>query len=246
MKSLRLTSLSLITALSLSVAAHAHTIEAPVEKMRVLPVSATAFISAAPDKAVISAGVLTTGRDAAQTASQNAETMSAVHAALSAAGIERSNIKTSRLSLQPSYDYSNRKKPKITGYTSNNTVSVTVYDLDKVGVTISALTDAGANRISNIQFSLRDSEALEAVVLDQAIAKARKKASAIAGSAGVTLGQLQSLKINDTGYRPYNYRQDEIVVTGTFSSSAPAPVVAPISAAEQTIKATVHLVYEMR
>ncbi len=123
---------------------------------------------------------------------------------------------------------------------------VSTFDLNKVSPIIDALVQAGANNISNVQFSLRDPDAIEAKVLDKAIRKARSKAQAMATSAGVTLGPLQSINVNGTGYSAFNQGYDEIIVTASKRADSQAPVSTPISYGDHTIKTTVNLVYEMR
>lgn len=231
---------------AMPVQAHDTTHQA-MPKMRLLPVTASAEVTSEPDQALVTAAVITEGKDAAQVSSENAVKMSAVYAAMAQAGIPRSDIKTSQISLNPRYDYESRKKPRIVGYTANNSVSVKTYDLTKVSAIIDSLVQAGANNIGNVQFSLRDPEAAETLVLDKAIAKARRKAQAIAKSAGFTLGQLQSLTTDGSGYSPYNQSYDEIVVTGSSAGgSGGGGIQTPISYGNHTLRANVKLVYEMR
>lgn len=219
-------------------------------KMRVLPVSASAEVSSEPDKATVTAAVITEGKNATEVAAENAAKMTAVYAAMTRAGLTRSDIKTSQLSLTPRYDYESRKKPRIVGYEANNTVTVNTNDLSKVSDIVDSLVQSGVNNIRNVQFSLSDPDSVEALVLDQAIKKARGKAQAIAASAGVTLGALQSLTIDGVGYSPHNQRYDQVIVTaqkkgGGFSSGG-VKAGTPISYGEHKIKKTVHLVYEMK
>lgn len=228
--------------------AHAHDMShQAAPKMRTLPVTASASVTSEPDQALVTAAVITEGKDAAKVSAENAQKMTAVYAAMAQAGIPRSDIKTSQLSLTPRYDYESRKKPRIVGYTANNTVSVKTYDLSKVSTVVDSFVQAGANNISNVQFSLRDPEAVETQVLDKAISKARRKAQAIANSAGITLGTLQSLTSDGGGHVPYNRTYDEVIVTSSGGGSGGgSPVRTPISYGNHTVKATVQLVFEMR
>ena len=113
---------------------------------------------------------------------------------------------------------------------------VSTFDLNKVSPIIDALVQAGANNISNVQFSLRDPDAIEAKVLDKAIRKARSKAQAMATSAGVTLGPSQSINVNGTGYSAFNQGYDEIIVTASKRADSQAPVSTPISYGDHTKK----------
>lgn len=250
MRKLGLVSLAIIGSFCFSPMAAAHNLasghEAATPQKRLLPVSASASIKVAPDMVSIEAGVVTEGKDASETARENAAKMTAVYAALNSAGILPSDIKTSQLSLSPRYDYESRKKPRIVGYTANNVIAVMTRDLTKVTPIIDALVQSGSNNIQNIQFSLSDPEAAKAKVLEDAIKKARAKAQLIARSAGVTLGPLQDIRVNDN-YSAYGRGYDEIVVTGARTGSdGGSGISTPVSQGEISVSASVNLTYEMR
>ena len=245
-KNRHLSTLIFGTSLFLSSVATAHTVNTGHETVapkRLLPVTASAQIKAAPDKATVSAGVVTEGKNASETASENAVKMTAVFDALTRANIPSNDIRTSQLSLSPRYDYESRKKPRIFGYTANNLVTVTTQDLTKVTPIIDALVQAGSNNIQNVKFSLSDPDAIQAKALEEAIGKARARAQLIARSAGVTLGPLQSINVSNHGYSPNNRSYDEVIVTG--GGGGGGGVSTPVSGGELTISVTVNLVYEM-
>lgn len=248
MKKSIITGLMIAGAFQLSSVAFAHDINSnhhsATPQKRLLPVNASAEMLSSPDQATISAGVITQGKNATETATENAAKMTAIFEALSRASIPKSQVKTSQFSLTPKYDYENRKKPRILGYTANNTIAVTTHDLDKVSPIVDALIASGSNNILGVQFSLKDPEAAKNKVLEEAIKKAKAKAQLIARSAGVTLGPLQSIQVDSGGYSPYSKSYDEIVVTGGGGGGG-GGVSAPVSQGELTIKATVNLVYEM-
>jgi len=248
MKRSIITTLLTVTAFHLIPIAIAHPVntghEAAMPQKRLLPVTASAEIKAIPNKATITAGVVTEGKNASETATENAAKMTTVFEALKGAGIPSNDIKTSHLSLSPRYDYESRKKPRIVGYSANNIITVNTQDLNKVSSILDALVRAGSNNISNVQFSLSDPEAQKAKVLEDAIKKARAKAQLIARSAGVTLGSLQSIKVDSSGYSPYNRSYDEVVVTSSGGGGGGVPT--PVSHGELTVNATVNLVYEMQ
>lgn len=250
MHRLFVTSLTIAASFHLTPLAAAHTVttghEAAALQKRLLPVSATATMKVAPDQANVEAGVVTEGKDASETATENAAKMTAIYAALNSAGIASTDIKTSQLSLSPRYDYESRKKPRIIGYTANNIITVTTRDLNKVSPIIDAVVRSGSNNIQNVQFSLSDPEAAKAKVLEDAIQKARAKAQLIARSAGVTLGPLQDIRVNDS-YSPYGRSHDEIVVTASRKGGGGGGGAStPVSQGELTVSASVNLTYEMR
>jgi len=122
----------------------------------VISVSATGSTAQTPDTASVSAGVVTQGKTAGQAMRANAEKMNRVFTELKAAGILDKNIQTSQLSLQPRYDYSDRRAPKIQGYEARNTVSAKTEDLDGVGpmldaLVVAAMADAAGVRLGKLQ-----------------------------------------------------------------------------------------------
>ncbi len=203
-----------------------------------ISVSATGASQVAPDIASVSAGVVTQGKIAAEAMAANSELMNAVFAELSEAKIERKNIATSQLSLQPRYDYSNRQAPRITAYEARNTVTVKTENLEQVGPMIDALIAAGLNNINQVQFSVKDPKSAQESARSEAIKDARKKAQNMAKAAGVELGDLQSLS-ESGGYSPQPQYRLEMSMA---ADAAPTPV-AP---GEQNISVTVNMVYAIK
>lgn len=215
--------------------ASAHDVHEP---MALISVSATGTSSQAPDTASVSAGVVTQGITAGEAMQSNATMMSAVFDQLKAAGIPAKNIQTSQLSLQPRYNYQDRKAPTIEGYEARNTVSAKTEDLTSVGPMLDALVRAGVNNINGVQFSIKDSKAAKDAARTDAIKEARAKAESMAEAAGVKLGKLQSLSEGGGSFRPH----DQVIVTGARAMSMDsAPT--QIAAGEQSLSVTVNMTY---
>jgi len=204
-----------------------------------ISVSATGQVSQAPDRASVSAGVVTQGKTANDAMRANADLMSAAFEQLRAAGIEEKNIRTSQMSLQPRYNYQDRRSPKIDGYEVRNTVSATANDLEKVGPMLDALVSAGINNINGVNFTVSAPDNAQAEARDKAIKAAKAKAEAMAAAAGVTLGALTSISENRSGgFTP----QPVAFARSAALESAPTP----ISAGEQNLSVTVNLTYEIK
>ena len=205
--------------------------------MAKIQVSATGTANMAPDMATVSAGVVTQGKTAREAMFGNATKMTRVFEELEAAGIEKKHITTSRLSLQPKYNYQNRQAPKIDGYEARNTVSAKTYNLDDVGAMLDALVKAGVNNINGVQFSIKDSKAARDKARADAIREAREKAESMASAAGVKLGKLKSLSEGggNNNPRPVAYALE--------SRSAGAST--PVAAGEQEISVTVNMSYDI-
>ena len=201
-----------------------------------LDVSAIGQANVAPDRAIVSAGVVQQGKTAREAMMGNATLMTAVFDELEGAGIPKKDISTSQLSLQPQYDYRDRRQPTITGYEARNTVTVKSDDIEQVGPMLDALVRAGVNNINQVQFTVKDPKAAKEQARADAIREAKEKAQAMAKAAGVQLGPL--LSINEanmtSGPRP-------IMMQAARMEMADAST--PVSAGEQTLSVTVNLSY---
>lgn len=91
--------------------------------------------------------------------------------------------------------------PKITGYSVNSSIQVKIKDLQKVNSVIDAATQNGANQIYGVSFTLADKEKVLSEARKIAIANAKKKATEIAGQAGISLGRIVNIYDNETS--PY-------------------------------------------
>ena len=108
-----------------------------------LSLSAYGEVKAAPDMASITLGVQTEAPTAQAAMAQNAERMSRIVAALRAQGLAEKDIQTSNISLSAQYDYQQNQPPKLRGYQASNTVTITVYDISRLGRTLDAVTALG-------------------------------------------------------------------------------------------------------
>jgi len=204
-----------------------------------IQVSATGKANMAPDMATVSAGVVTQGKTAREAMFGNATKMTRAFEELEAAGIEKKHITTSQLSLQPRYNYQNRKAPKIEGYEARNTVAAKTYDLDNVGAMLDALVKAGVNNINGVQFAVKDSKSAKETAREDAIRQARAKAESMAAAAGVKLGKLTSLSESGGNIRP----PQPMAYAARSLQSGEANT--PVSAGEQEISVTVKMSYDI-
>ncbi len=141
-----------------------------------------------PDRAIIDLGVVTQARTAEAAASQNATRLDAVLRALAGAAGAGSEIKTLSYSLDPDYRFPKPGAPQeLAGYTARNIVRVTASDLAATGKIIDTATQAGANNVEHLQFTLKDDRAARAQALREAAAKARANAEAMAAALGVKI-----------------------------------------------------------
>ncbi len=204
-----------------------------------ISVSAIGQVNQAPDRARISAGVVSQGESANDAMRANAELMHRAFEQLRSAGIEERHIQTSQLSLNPRYSYQDRRSPKINGYDVRNTITATAVNIDKVGPMLDALVKAGVNNINNVNFTISEPETAKAQAREKAVKAAKAKAEAMAKAAGVTLGRLTAMSEDQSVIAhppPIAYARSQAIDTAQT----------PISAGEQNLSVTVHLTYEIK
>ncbi len=145
-----------------------------------------------PDRATVNAGVQTLAPTVTESTQENQAIVERIMQALRKEGIEARDIQTADYSVWPEqhHDVRGTGEITITGYRVNNTVRITVRDIDRLGQVLAAVTDAGANAIHGIGFGVEDTAALEAEARAAAMANARSQAEALAGLAGVELGEV--------------------------------------------------------
>lgn len=156
--------------------------------------SAEAVVQARPDQAQIEIGVTSQAATAQAAAAQNAAQLDAVLARLRKLLAGKGEIQTSGYSLSPNYRYPKDGKPEIAGYTASNVVEIRTQELKLVGSLIDAATQAGANTIHSLRFTLRDDEAVKLEALRQATRKARAGAEAMAAAAGLKPVRIVSIE----------------------------------------------------
>ncbi len=166
---------------------HNHKSDAPV-----VTLSVTGIARAKPDRAMLNAGVQTKAVSAADAMAQNARQMQSVLAALKGKGVADKDIQTSSVSLNQDYDYG-EKGQVFKGYIANNSVTVRMKDIGKIGTVLDTLVGAGATNVSGPTFMVENDSALtEAARLD-AIQQAVRLSAFYAKNAGFTKARLLSI-----------------------------------------------------
>jgi uncharacterized protein YggE len=167
------------------------------ERRPTVSVSATAQVSAEPDRAVVRLGALAEAPEAADAQNALNAIMQKVLEAVTGLGVAQRDIRTEALSLSPVYRQPSPQRPaeepRISGYQAVNVVSVRLDDLDKIGDVIDAGIGAGANRLEGVSFALGDAAAARAKALGDAVRDARAQAEAIAGAMGLRIRGVDSV-----------------------------------------------------
>lgn len=207
----------------------------------VLVVSATGTTTTAPDQARISLAVANFDKQLDKAQTENNATTQSVISALRQGGIKDNCIQTINYNVYPQYNYSDKPstEPQIIGYRVTNEISVVVKDIDRLGHVLDIAVKAGANNINYVTFEKSDLTACENEALTKAIARAREKAQAIVGAAGLQLGKI--ISINEGGTQYISPRNSMYLQKDESMGSSNVPVVP----GNLTINGSVTVTYEL-
>jgi uncharacterized protein YggE len=197
-----------------------------------------AEIAVTPDQAVLTLGVATEAPTAQEAIDENARRMTAVVAALTAAGFGGDALTTRALALHPVYESRPQTQPRIVGYRATNQVQVKTSRPATIGRALDAGVKAGANMSAGLAFSLRDPGAAEAAALRLAVQDAQRRAAAMAEAAGKRLGRVLEVRTTDLA-RPLPY-----AVEGVRAMAQTAPPT-PVEPGQLTVRARVLLRAEL-
>lgn len=120
-------------------------------------------------------------------------------------------------------------------YNANNSVEVTIRNLDSAGRVLSAATGAGANQLYGIRFEIEDPAPLQVEARKKAVEDARARAERLAQLAGVKLGPAVSIIEIDGG----DSRPVPMMAMAKMDASM------PVERGELTLGTTVQIVYAL-
>ncbi len=209
-----------------------------------LTMTGTGEVTGVPDQMTFNVAVTRTETDVSSAMDAASRTQMRVLNAMGRAGVERRDLQTTGLSIEPRYRYSSYDPPVITGYTVRQSASVLVRDLRDAGPAVNAAVGAGGNavRISGIGLTIGDRDGLLKRARQAAVEEARAKAKEYAEASGETLGQVLTLKEGHRAARP-KVSYELSANRATYDSAALAKL--PVRAGQEELKVSVSVVWAL-
>lgn len=205
---------------------------------RQVTVVGTGEVQGVPDTLTTEAGIEFVAADVTSAMNQTSERQQAVIDALVDAGVDRKDISTTQVSLQPQYSNTDASgSANITGYRAANTIRVKV-ERDSASQVLAVIVRAGgdATRINGVSYSIEDDSALVRGARERAFNDARDRAEQYAQLSGLRLGQVISIS-EIAGEAP-----PTPVGMPMPRAMAAAP---PVEPGQQTVSFTVTAVWEL-
>lgn len=202
-----------------------------------MSVSASGTVSAVPDLARISTGIVAEGGTAFEALTKCSAAMRSLLEAVKALEIADRDLQTAEIAVEPRYThFQDGRPPLIDGYQVINQVRITVRNLASLGQVLDACVTAGANQMGGIQFEASQAETLGDEARRQAMENALRRARLYAQAGGATLGRV--LTISETPAR-----QSPRPMGGTLRTALAEAV--PVEAGSQILEATVHVTWAL-
>lgn len=212
-----------------------------IESKNTITVSDSGEVYAKPDLALVSFSVITEARTVAEAVDQNAAKMNQIISFAKRQGVKEKDLKTTVFSINPRYEYQRihpTGKRVLVGYEVRQTLQVKIRDLDKISQILQGATDAGANQVGSLQFTIDEEDELRKEAREEAIKKAKAKAKELAKQLGVSLVRITSFNESGPSYYPFARIGGEAM--SVADEEAPQ-----IETGENKIEVTVSITYEI-
>ena len=168
-----------------------------------ITVSGSGQVFVVPDLGYIDIGVRSQGTTVIEAIAINNEQAKAIQTALIEEGVEEKDIQTSYFNVYQQSDYDFQGNPVNTYYSVENTVHVTVRQLEKLGEILDAAARGGANNIYGVNFDVQDKSEAQSAARELAVQAAQTQAQELVQAAGFELGDLISISSLPTSTTPF-------------------------------------------
>mgnify|MGYP001623625114 CR=1 FL=1 len=191
----------LLSALSVS---SAYAAPACPDNRGVIVTDATETDYVDPDQMILTVSIETQAKNAKEAMDKNTEKASAVVKALKAK-VNENEVSTSNISVYPVYNYKN-KVNSLEYYRAQNEITVKTNKINIGGELISAALANGANRVTGINFALKDKSPYCSASMQKSIETAKAKADLIAKTLGIQIAGVKRVTSNcsSNNYSAYN------------------------------------------
>lgn len=190
-------------------------------------------VQGVPDTLTADVGIEFTAPDVTSAMNQTNDRQQAVINALVAAGLDRKNISTTTVTLQPQYG---NAESNITGYRATNSIRVKIHPTDAASRMLAVIVGTGgdATRITSVSYSIADDSQLVKDARARAFDDAKNRADQYAQLSGLRLGRVLSIS-EASGAAP--------------NAGPPAPpraaAAVPLEPGQQTVSFSVTAVWEL-
>lgn len=190
-----------------------------------------------PDYAIISIGSEIKDVDSGKAKKQNDEIIAKMIQVIKKSKIDEKDYQTQRVNLYKSRDYQQKKDY----FVANQTITITLRNLDQYETLMSDLMDAGANSINGVEFKSTQTEKFASEIRAKAVLDAKKKAQDYASALDQAIGK--ALIISDQSF--VNTPRVYAMKTAAFSADSVTQE-QTLAIGEIEISTNVNVVFELK
>lgn len=227
-----------MTAAGLTVAAlpscDKHNATPPGANPRQVTVVGSGQVQGVPDTLTADAGIEFTAPDVTTAMNQTNDRQQAVISALVGAGLDRKDISTTTVTLEPQYG---NGTATITGYRATNAIRVKIHPTEAASRMLALIVGTGgdATRISSVSYSIADDSQLVKDARARAFTDAKARADQYAQLSGLRLGRVLSIS-ETSGNAP---------MPGGPPAQPRSMAAVPLEPGQQTVSFSVTAVWEL-
>lgn len=206
------------------------------EHPREVTVVGSGHVQGVPDTLTANVGISFTASDVTSAMNKTNDRQQAVINAVVGAGVDRKNISTTTVSLQPQYAESGDART-ITGYRADNALQITIHPPDAASHVLAVIVETGgdATRINSVSYSITDDAQLVKDARARAFHDAQSRADQYAHLSGLALGKVIAIS-------------EAASTEGARMSPAPTAGIAanlPLEPGQQTVSFSVTVIWEL-
>lgn len=196
-------------------------------------------VEVVPDTAYIDVGILVENEPTVKKAQEKIDLINnKIIKTLEKLNISKKDIKTSNYSIYPNYKYENNINT-ISGYNGNVTVTIKAKNIEVVPQIISKSTEAGANQVQGVRFTIDKPEIYREQARKKAIENAKDQAKKLAKDLNIRLGKITNV-VESNSSQPMPFYA-KTMADGLGGGGGPE-----IEPGSQTITSVVTLYFEKR
>lgn len=205
--------------------------------VRQVTVLGSGEVQGVPDTLNVNASIEFTAADVTGAMNQTSERQQAVINTLVDAGVDRHDISTSEVSLQPQFSGAPDNPQQRIGYRATNSIDIKIRQLDAASQALALIVSSGgdATRINSVNYSIDDNSQLLRDARSRAYNDAEDRAEQYAQLSGLELGKV--LSISET--------QGSTPPTPLPSTRGAEMAAVPLEPGQQTVEFTVTVVWQL-
>lgn len=168
---------------------------------RTITIKGIGKLSLKPDQTVVSLMLKTVRVDYDKAMDEAAKHLEQLRSAIAEIGFTKDDLKTTSFDVRTEYenerDEKGNYKQIFVGYRVTHGLKLEFdFDSQRLSKVLGAIAVCIAEPELNVQFTVKDKEAVDAALLESACANAKVKAEILTKASGVTLGELVSIDYN--------------------------------------------------